>query len=653
MAHRILGLDIGQRVVKVAVVDKTLRNSTLSAFEMEPVAAPYEEEQQREALGRLLSRTQRPDDVIVAGLPVAEAMYRVLRFPFSDDKSLRESVPFELESHIPIEIDQVVVDHAVLTEGAGGEIESEVLAVGMPRTIVEARLSLLKEIGAEPRRLCLKSLCLSSVLAGVPVCAEGTTMLLDIGASSTEAVVYEGGLVRFLRSLSVGSDTVRERFVSQFNVDGTEGDLLVSHTLLMPPDMAPTSPNERVLYDATEAGIAPWLREVRQTMAVWGRGGRTRPDRLLLTGGMARMRGLVEYVEAVLQIPVQTLSLQDLPSVTGPSHPDLGDFGAVALALALQGTESRAPQEMDFRQGDLAYEGDFKFLRKRLPQMAAFAVIVLCLLGVRTTIEYRALMHEQARQHEQLRTFSKQLTEKEFRSFSKFEAELGRKPKVDLASYYPDITAIRALDDITALLHKVTEPPEFKPSGPAAAYAPQPQLAQLRPRMQDPQMGGVGTFAPPRGGVQARVRLPTMGDARGVPAGAPEGDRGPEGGPAADEQGEAPFSGHKVELLSADIDRSKATLRGDCDTQEALLAFQQAIERHRCFSKVKSSSDRITFERHRDWFRFNLRFEVSCPTVSAKKAAKGEAGSGAKGGKGGKNTKAAKGKATDEDDEGS
>jgi hypothetical protein len=95
------------------------------------------------------------------------------------------------------------------------------------------------------------------------------------------------------------------------------------------------------------------------------------------------------------------------------------------------------------------------------------------------------------------------------------------------------------------------------------------------------------------------------------------GDGGAEGD-GGDGQDEV-FTGHKIELLSADVDRLKATLRGDCDTQDALLAFQQAIERHRCFSKVKSSSDRISFERHRDWFRFNLRFEISCPEREPRK----------------------------------
>ena len=62
------------------------------------------------------------------------------------------------------------------------------------------------------------------------------------------------------------------------------------------------------------------------------------------------------------------------------------------------------------------------------------------------------------------------------------------------------------------------------------------------------------------------------------------------------------------------------TMRGEADTQDALLALQQAIDSHKCFSKVKSSSDRITFERHHDWFKFTMQFEVACPEPVEKKA---------------------------------
>ncbi len=621
MAHRSLGIDIGHRMVKAAVIDKTMRSTTLSAVDVEPVAEPWDEAAREAALGRLMRRVLRPDDVVVTGLSANLAMHRVLHFPFSDERSLRESVGFELDGHIPVDIEDVLVDHAVLREEGDGGLDAEVLALGLGRDVVEDRLRMLRSVGVEARRLNLKPLTLPSVLGQLPGMDEGTTLVLDIGATGTQAVFVEGDQVRLLRTLSNGSDAVRDRFAANFKTEGHDGDLLISHTLLLPPDLEPERPNEQVLLIATTSAIAPWLRELRQALAVWSRGGRAAPDRVLLTGGMSRMRGLPEYLESVLRLPVTTPSLADLPFNEGVDTTEVDDYALVAVALALQGTEHRASQEMDFRQGEFAYEGDFKFLRKRLPQLAAFAIIAVCLLGVRTTIDFRALVHEQTRQVEQLRTFSKAMTKKEYRSFDKFKVELNRPPPIDLVSYYPDITAIKAFEEISALLHKVTEPPDFNPPGPANLIAPRPHLAQVTPRLRAPT-ANLGQI---HGGLRARVDMPAAGRRSPPPRAGDRGGRGAPGGAAGGAPGGAPggpgagggepelFSGHKIELLSADVDRHKVTLRGDCDTQDALLAFQQAIEKHRCFHKVKSSSDRISFERHRDWFRFNLRFEISCP----------------------------------------
>lgn len=120
-------------------------------------------------------------------------------------------------------------------------------------------------------------------------------------------------------------------------------------------------------------------------------------------------------------------------------------------------------------------------------------------------------------------------------------------------------------------------------------------------------------------------------------------DPGAADGAAAGTGAPAAFGGHQIELATIQIDRQHGTLRGDADSQDALLALQQAVDAHRCFGKVKSSSDRITFERHNDWFKFTLEFEIACPAA----AAKGDGQVGKGGAKAGGGT-AAKADAEDE-----
>ncbi len=669
MAHRILGLDIGNRGIKLAIVDKTLRVAALTGWDEEPIPAGADDTVRSEALRRLLARNARPDDVLSTGLPAQLCLHRTLMFPFRDDKAIAEAVGFELENHIPTPLSDLIIGHVTLREKDG---QSEVLAVAAPRGKVERQLEMLKGAGLDARRLNLNSLSYASLVRSLPDMATGTTMLVDIGTRTSEVVVLEDGRTQFLRSLSVGAEHIAELMAVHLPPPGGHVSLLLEEQgLLLSPGETPDTPEERERNDATAAAMAPLLRELRQTMAAWLRKSHTRPDRLLVTGGMTRLRGLLDYLEYNLGMAVMPVRLGDLAHVQVPNVAQLSETGALAVALALEAADARADQNVDFRQGELAYEGDFQVLRARLPQIAAFFVIALCLLGIRTSLTYRALLTEETQQFTQMQSVSKAVTGKTAHSFEELRKELGREPKVDMAGLYPDMSAFKVLEEISKIIDKVTEPPDFvPPGGPGDPGLPQVE-ARTPPdlgRMADPAMMGRQGFrgvpglngAPPiRGAVSQadddagdtspsrhrRAIVPkvptdpgstlTPPPAGGRPgaAGAP-GDAG-EGGDKPEKDG--PFTGHKIELSAMQIERNNATIRGDADSQDALLALQQAIDAHRCFGKAKSSADRITFERHRDWFKFTIQFEIACPQADAvpakgKKGDKGDA-DGAKAGK--------------------
>jgi len=649
MAHRILGLDIGRRAMRVAIIDKTLRQAALVGWDEELVPAGADEAARQDALRRLLARTQRPDDVVAVGMPGSLCMHRVLTFPFRDDKAIAEAVGFELENHIPTPLSDLVLDHIPIGEKEG---MTEVLAFAAPIAEVEKRLDFLTGAGVDARRLGLSALAYAGLVKQLPYAATGTTLVCDVGSHTTEVVVLQDGRVKGLRTLSVGGESIGQLFATHFDTDPGTPDLVASHGYLLPPGFAPESGHERTLHDATTAALAPLLRELRQTVAVSARRGQSRPDRMLLTGGLSRLSGIFDHIEKALGIPVEAIRLHELPEVRAPQGAGdlqrLGDTHARAVAEALAAADPVVGQDVDFRQGELAYEGDYQVLRQRLPQIATFAVIALCLLGIRSTLNYRALVTEQDQQMAQVQTLSKSLTGKVMPDFETLQAELKREALVDMGALYPEMSAFKVLEEVSLLIDKVTEPPDYvPPSGPAEAGAPQlaqneaepglvPDPAMLRTPPQFQGVPGLDGSPPARMREAPGMAVPGMravsdplpgrgtdrpgADGAGAPGNVDPGESG-DGGPA-------PFTGHKIELSAIDIERTSATLRGDADTQDALLALQQGIDGHRCFSKAKSSSDRITFERHKDWFKFTIQFEIACPAAVVGKAAakaKGEA----------------------------
>lgn len=655
MAHRILGLDLGDTALRLAVVDKTLRQATWSGYDEELLPPDADAIVREGALRRLLARNQRPDDVIALGLPTGLALHRTLTFPFRDDKAIAEAVGFELENHIPTPLADLVVDFVRTGEKDG---QTEVLAIAVPRNDVESLLDDAKAVGLEVRRLGLQVLSYAALVRALPSLASGVTMLVDVGARSTEVTVLVDGRTQSFRSVAVGARTIAQTFASQFATDSaqtgaSEADLLRSHAMLLPPGVSPETPEERLLHDATVTAVGPLLRELRLTLSLWLKRAHRRPDRVVLTGGTAGLRGLHDFLQAALGTEVVPLPLAELPHAKVAGADQLADKAAQCLAQALAAGEVEADLDVDFRQGDLAFEGDFQILRQRLPQLAVFVVLALCLLGIRTSLQYRALAIEQEQQLGQLAALTKQLTGKAVRDFDAAAAELAKDDAVDMAALYPDLSAFKVMEELARIYDRVTEPPDYDPNaakpagGPAEEAAPQGGDAQVDPAMLPPVRGGAAR--PPGlttlGGrpVDAsalrniRARMPSgalaggdVDNAPGAPVAPPvapppglagqapaaaaptggDGDPAATGAPAPKAPG---TGGHQLEFTAVQIERSRGTVRGEAETQDGLLALQQAIDAHRCFGKAKSSTDRITFDRHRDWFKFTIEFEIACP----------------------------------------
>lgn len=657
MAHRILGLDIGRRTLKLAIVDKTLRQSALTGWDEEPLPHEATDDTRSAALKRLMDRNLRPDDMLAVSMPTDAVMHRVLTFPFRDDKSIQEAVGFELENHIPVAVADLCVDYTRIGEKDG---QTEVLAIAAHRETVQKQLDLLRAGGIEPRRLGLTALAYASLIRKLPDVSTGWTLLCDIGTRSTDVVLLNNGKTEVVRSLSVGSDAVAGIFASQFKSDKPADEVLAEHAWLLPGGATAENADERRLDGATREALEPLTRELRQTLAYAMRRSRVRPDRLMVTGGLCRLAGLDEYLERALALPVVGVRLADLPDQKLSESATLGDRGALAVALALTAADTTAADEdVNFRQGELAYEGDFKVLRARLPMLVAFAVLVVLLLGVRATLTWKALATEQDAQTARLEALSKALIGKASSDFDYVQKELAREPSLDVAALYPDMSAFKVLEEISQVIDKVTEPPDAPPEvgGPGEPPAPNPESrspvvpigpmadpsmrapAMIRPQVinadeegneptPDPKLErsnrnalsrrpppeptdlGTPTSLLPGGGTKIEKKDPA--------AKADKGDEDKKDGEDADKK-DGPFTGHKLELNAIQIERTGVTMRGEADTQDALLALQQAIDSHKCFSKVKSSSDRISFERHRDWFKFTMQFEVACPQAAEKK----------------------------------
>ena len=157
MAHTITGIDLGTWSVKFTVLEIGFRHTrVVSTYEERVVVdeRPFAE-RQREALRQGVTRLPGGGTVYFA-LPGEMLTLRVLDLPFADARKIEQVVGYEMEGQIIHELNDVILDHRVLSargQVAVGDEGCRALVVAARIDDVRAFLADMSGQGADPRSL--------------------------------------------------------------------------------------------------------------------------------------------------------------------------------------------------------------------------------------------------------------------------------------------------------------------------------------------------------------------------------------------------------------------------------------------------------------------------------------------------------------------
>src|SRR5688572_6327545 len=201
MAQKFVGVDLGSHAVKVAVVASGIRGvSLVDAFEA-PVAQTEPDDPEADPLGTVLSvalnalRERRLlNEAVGIVLPPGLLSYRVLSFPFSDERRIAQAVGFEAEGQFPIPLDELTHGHFVVPATGGG---GRALLAAAKADRVEQIAGIFRRAGVDLKHVTSGAVALGQIAepALVPMTPElaekglqPCTLLVDIGHQATQLV---------------------------------------------------------------------------------------------------------------------------------------------------------------------------------------------------------------------------------------------------------------------------------------------------------------------------------------------------------------------------------------------------------------------------------------------------------------------------------
>lgn len=297
------GIDISASGIKLAVVAEKLDGLELIDFDdgrLELGAMNGGEIADRAAVVNAIRTLAREHHVRYANIALSESRSYLFEadVPGKDKAAWRTAVEAHIDEYVPLPPAETLFDIA-RTDTKGSE--THVVGIAYAARLVEESLSALDEAGIVAAAVESETFSLSRSL--LPAGDTDTVLIIDLGRTTTKLVIVEKRMPRFATTLDIGGHALTLAVQKYFNVTEEEAKRVKAERGLV------GGPGNEEYVAAMLSTVSVIREEISRRLSYWqaragGEGGHAPVSRVILVGGNATVRGLPEYLEANLRLPV-------------------------------------------------------------------------------------------------------------------------------------------------------------------------------------------------------------------------------------------------------------------------------------------------------------------------------------------------------------
>lgn len=304
----ILGLDIGSHSIKLIEIGTSGGVPQLLAAGSIPtppkaLQSSLEADHQAVAMAikQLIKETGAKSTSVVIALPESQVFTRVIEVPALSARELSSAISWEAEQYIPLPLDQVNLDYSILREAKEtGTDKMDVLLVACPKTLLERYLAIVELAELIPLAAETEIIATARALSRSVANIKNASLLVSLGAQTTDLAILRGGVLAFTRSISAGGEALSRALVSglDFNVNQAEE---FKRTYGLEKDKL-----QGKIVTAVKPIMDTIIGEMKRALAFYTEKHKDeRVEVTLLSGGTAKLPGMVVYIAQNVGIEAQ------------------------------------------------------------------------------------------------------------------------------------------------------------------------------------------------------------------------------------------------------------------------------------------------------------------------------------------------------------
>lgn len=412
---RLVGIEVTLTHVRAVAVTSSYRKVTLERMvEVDRRQVTSLEEAVRLAAGSL---TLHGESVAIA-LDGIGGYLQQIELPGTALQKLEQVVPFELEARVPVDIDELVFDYVMLRRKKT-DATLRLMVAAFPLERVKATIETVKGVlGREVERVGCGPLPLANVLGHMPNLTQalGPVAIVDLGSDHFDMLVVEGGEPVFARTAGVGISALPEGAVQ----------------------IAAAIRQSLLAFSTTCGGLVTTV---------------------YLTGEGASVAGAEAYLTTEARVTV--LPLPPLAGIE-VAEAERGHLPRFTKALGAALGLGSKPRDPDLRQGPLAFQRGYAFLKEKAPLLSGLATSIIISLMFSAWANVRSLEKQEVSLKAELGQVSRAVLGQEATEPDAAMELLQKKRGVDEADPMPYMDAFDVVVEVSkavpeAITHDIEE----------------------------------------------------------------------------------------------------------------------------------------------------------------------------------------------------
>jgi type IV pilus assembly protein PilM len=353
-AESVLGVDVGSSSVKVIQL-RSERGAAILETYGELALGPYSQlevgqatnlpaEKLSEALTDIAREANVTAKLAGVSIPLSASLISIITLPTRDPRELAKIIPIEARKYIPVPISEVALDWFVLPEEdakfigtpsskAGAINKSDVLLVAIHNDVLNKFQTAVEGAKLVPSFFEIETF---STMRSALEQTVAPVLIVDMGAASTKTCVVEFGIVQASHTTPKGSQDMTLALGKALNLSVTEAE-----TMKRERGIAALSGDSQ---EAMTLTLDVLLSEANRVLIGYQKRSNKAISEVILSGGGASLKGLVEYASTHFDVPVRRadpFAKVETPAFIEDALKEAGPTFAVAVGLALRKLRER------------------------------------------------------------------------------------------------------------------------------------------------------------------------------------------------------------------------------------------------------------------------------------------------------------------------